>query len=331
MKPLISVVTPTYHEADNVLELYERIKKTLEDSGDDHFELIFIDNASSDDTVARIKELAAHDPRVKLIVNARNFGPLRSPQHALLQAQGDAVVLMASDLQDPPELIPQFLAAWRTGVPIVLAVKVTSDEAGLMYRLRGLYYQFLIQVGDVAPIKHATGFGCYDRRVIEGLRQLSDPYPYFRGQLAELGFPQLTIPYHQPLRQKGTSKIRLFTLYDLAMLGLTSHSKVPLRLAIFAGFAIAAICLLVAFAYLIAKLFFWNQFPGIGQAPTVIGLFFLGGVQLIFTGILGEYIGAILTHVRQRPLVFEKERVNFAPPALETRIAQADDTHAVAP
>jgi len=324
LEPLISVVAPTYNEADNVEEFYQRLRAALEGSGETSFEIIFIDNASTDETVARIKELAALDSRVKLIVNTRNFGHIRSPMHGLFQAQGQAVVLMASDMQDPPELVPQFIAAWRTGVPMVLGVKTTSDEAGLMYRLRTAYYRFLNQIADVAPVEHATGFGCYDRKIMTHLKSLADPYPYMRGQLAELGYPWATIPYHQPQRARGITKNNFYTLYDLAMLGITSHSKVPLRLAILSGFVIAMSCLLVAFAYLVAKLLFWNHFPGIGQAPTVIGLFFLGAVQLIFTGILGEYIGAILTQVRHKPLVIEKERVNFTPPPTETRPAATD-------
>lgn len=314
----LTVLTPCYNEQGNVEPLYEKIKAIFAELPDYTYEHLFIDNASSDGTVATIKAIAARDPNVKLIVNVRNFGHIRSPFHGLLQARGEACIALASDFQDPPELIPEFLARWREGFPIVLGVKVTSDEPWLLYRIRSLYYELVGRMADVELVKHATGFGLYDRRVLEAFRATNDPYPYVRGLIAELGFPRATIPYRQPNRRWGITKNNFYTLYDMAMLGITSHSKVPLRIATMTGFVVAALSLLVALGYLVAKLVLWYNFPNIGQAPTVIGLFFFGGVQLVFTGILGEYIGAIHTQVLGRPRVIEKERVNFEPQPVPT-------------
>ncbi|MEB3330649.1 MAG: glycosyltransferase family 2 protein [Candidatus Sericytochromatia bacterium] len=307
----VTVITPCYNEAGNVEPLRERIRAVFDGLPGYRHTHLFIDNASSDDTVARIKAMAQMDPDIRLIVNQRNFGHIRSPYHAFLQAEGDAVIVMVSDLQDPPELIPEFLALWEAGAPVVLGVKTSSSESWLMYRLRTLYYDTLQRLAGVKLLQHATGFGCYDRRVVEELRKLPDALPYVRGLIAELGFPIKTIPFHQAPRPWGFTKNNFYTLYDLAMLGFTTHSRVPLRLAIFTGFLVAGFSFCVALVYLVAKLILWNNFPNIGQAPTVVGLFFLGGVQLIFTGILGEYIGAIHTQVLRRPFVVEKERVGF--------------------
>ncbi len=319
MTALVSIVTPTFNEEGNVDHLYERIKAVMAGLPGYDYEHLFIDNASADGTVVKIKAIAALDPRVKLIVNIRNFGPVRSPYHGMLSASGDVVILLASDLQDPPELIPDFLAKWREGYPVVLGVKTTSQEPLPMYLLRGLYYRLVSGMADVTLVRHATGFGLYARSVMEELRAIDDPYPYVRGLISELGFPTATIAYHQPQRTWGVTTYTFYRLYDVAMLGITSHSKVPLRLASMVGFLVAGLSLLVALGYLVAKLILWNYFPNIGQAPTVIGLFFFGGVQLIFTGILGEYIGAIHTRVMRRPLVVERERVNFGP-AHEMRV-----------
>lgn len=312
-RPSVTVVTPCYNEEGNVEPLHERIKAAFAGLPDYRWRHLYIDNASTDGTVSRIKALTAQDPRVALIVNQRNFGHIRSPHHAFLQADGDAVIMMASDLQDPPELIPELLTRWRAGAPVVMGVKTASDEPWLIYQLRTLYYGTLQRFAGVQVVQHATGFGCYDRRVIEAVRQLPDAIPYFRGLLAELGFPIERVPFHQPKRPWGLTKNNMYTLYDLAMLGLTTHSRVPLRLSILTGFLIAGFSLLVALGYLVAKLVLWDQFPNVGQAPTVVGMFFLGGVQLIFLGILGEYIGVIHTQVLRRPLVVERERVNLEP------------------
>jgi glycosyltransferase involved in cell wall biosynthesis len=306
----ITVVSGCFNEEGNIRELYAQLCGVFTEIPAYRWEMIFIDNASSDGTVGILRELAAADARVKVIVNARNFGAVRSPYHAMMQATGDAVVAMASDLQDPPALIREFITKWEEGFKIVLAVKAQSDESRLFYLLRTTYYATVKRLADIEITAHSTGFGLYDKVVIDVLRKLDDPYPYFRGMISEIGFPSAKIPFTQPLRKRGLTKNNFYTLYDLAMLGLTSHSKVPLRLATMLGFAMSILSLLVAIGYGIYKLLFWYSFP-VGQAPIVIGLFLFSSVQLFFIGILGEYIGAIHTQVLHRPLVVERERINF--------------------
>jgi len=313
---LISIVTPCYNEEGNVYELYSRIRDQMAMLPQYGYEHLFIDNASTDHTVAKIKDIAARDPRVKLIVNVRNFGHIRSPIHAILQAKGNAIIGMASDLQDPPELIPKFLSRWAEGFKVVLGVKPSSQESFAMFLVRRLYYRTIGRISDVQLIPDFTGFGLYDREVINIIRDLKDPYPYFRGLISELGFEYATIPFEQPRRFRGITKNNFYTLYDMAMLGITSHSKLPLRIATMAGFALSGVSLLIALGYLIAKLMFWDSFS-LGSAPILIGIFFFASVQLFFIGILGEYIGAIHTQVLKRPLVVEKERVNFEQPDSE--------------
>jgi glycosyltransferase involved in cell wall biosynthesis len=310
MKPLISVITPCLNEEDNVLELYRQIKDEMSKLDDFRYEHIFIDNASTDNTVKTVKEISVQDRNVKLIVNMRNFGHIRSPYHALLQAQGDAVIVMASDLQDPPNLLPEFAKKWQEGYRVVIGIKAESKEGRLFRLMRTVYYRALKRLSDVELIEHFTGFGLYDRQVIETIRPLGEQYPYFRGLIAELGFERAEIKYTQPARKRGITKNNFYTLYDLAMLGITHHSKIPLRLATMLGFASAFISLLVAFFYLIYKLIFWSSFT-LGLAPLVVGLFFFASVQLFFLGIVGEYVGAIYTQTIKRPLVIEKERINF--------------------
>jgi glycosyltransferase involved in cell wall biosynthesis len=307
---LISVVTPCYNEAENVRELYQRIKAVFDALPGYEYEQIFIDNASRDGTVEVLRSLTQADPNVKVIVNARNFGHIRSPYYALLQARGDAAIAMASDLQDPPELIPSFIKEWEGGRKAVLGVKRRSEETFLMYSIRETYYRLLARIADIEIVRQATGFGLYDRVILDQLRRLDDPYPYFRGQLAELGYDTGIIPYDQPRRVRGITSNNFYSLYDLAMLGIVNHSKVPLRLATMFGFAMAALSFLVALGYLVAKLVFWNQFE-LGLAPILIGFFFLSSVQLVFVGIVGEYIGSIYTQVKRLPLVVEKERINW--------------------
>jgi glycosyltransferase involved in cell wall biosynthesis len=307
---LISVVTPCYNEEANVRELYQLIKAVFDGLPRYRYEQIFIDNASRDGTAAVLRELAAADVNVKVILNARNFGHIRSPYYALLQAQGDAVVGMASDLQDPPELIPAFLERWEQGAQAVMGVKEQSDETLVMYSVRGAYYRLLERIADIQIVRQATGFGLYDRIVIDQLRRLDDPYPYFRGLVAELGYRTATVPYRQPKRRRGITSNNFYSLYDLAMLGIVNHSKVPLRLATIFGFGMALLSFLIAVGYLVAKLVFWNEFS-LGLAPILIGFFFLSSVQLAFVGIVGEYIGSIYTQVKKLPLVVERERINW--------------------
>ncbi len=312
-RPLISVLTPCFNEAENIEELCRRIRQTMESIEGVDYEHVLIDNSSTDDTVARLRAEITADPRIRLIVNARNFGQVRSPYYALLQCTGQAVVVLASDLQDPPELIPEFIAQWRSGKRVVLGVKASSEETRLWWFLRSAYYAFASRISSVPLIQHVTGFGLYDRQVVELIREIGDPYPYFRGLISDIGLEIGRVEYNQGLRRRGITKNNFYSLYDLAMLGITSHSKVPLRMATMAGFGLSALSLLVALGYLIAKLFFWNSFA-LGIAPVLISMFFFASVQLFFIGILGEYIGAIHTHVQKRPLVVEKERINFPQP-----------------
>jgi glycosyltransferase involved in cell wall biosynthesis len=306
----ISVITPCYNEAANVEELYERVRAAVQSAGDYAYEHIFIDNHSEDETVSVLRRLAARDRNVKVIVNARNFGHIRSPHHALLQTSGEAVIGLVADLQDPPELIPQMLRKWEEGYALVLCVKEKSEENGAMYTLRTLYYRLVKRLSSISTIEHFTGFGLYDRKVVEIVRGFGDAYPYFRGMISEIGLPHCEIPFAQPLRKHGVTKNNFYTLYDMAMLGITNLSKVPLRLVTFLGFLTALISVLIALGYLAYKLIYWDRFS-VGMAPLVIGLFFLGSVQLVALGIVGEYVGAIHTQVINRPLVIEQERINF--------------------
>ena len=306
----ISIVSGCYNEADNVEELVARVGKVMESLPGYDYEQIFIDNASTDGTQDILRRLASGNPRLKVILNARNFGHIRSPYHGLMQASGDATIALASDLQNPPELIPEMIHKWEDGAKAVVAIKDSSDESPLFFAIRRLYYRLVEGLAEVRTIQNFTGFGLYDRAIIDYCRKVADPYPYFRGQISEIGLPIVQISYHQPARKRGITKNNFFTLYDLAMLGITNFSKVPLRLAAMLGFATALLSLLVALVYLIYKLVFWYSLP-VGTAPLVIGLFFFASVQLFFIGILGEYIGAIHTQVLKRPLVVEKERINF--------------------
>jgi len=247
-----------------------------------------------------------------VIFNARNFGHIRSPYYALLQADGDAALAMASDLQDPPELIPQFLAKWEEGYKAVVAVKNKSEETKLFFFIRSMYYRLIHRLADFEIIQNFTGFGLYDRQILDYCRAIKDPYPYFRGIISDIGLPTAKIPFVQPARKRGLTKNNFYMLYDMAMLGITNHSKVPLRIAAMAGFAMSVISLLLGVAYFIYKLLFWNQFT-VGVAPVIIGLFLFSSVQLFFIGMIGEYIGAIHTQVLDRPLVVERERINFDP------------------
>jgi glycosyltransferase involved in cell wall biosynthesis len=308
-KKLISIVTPCYNEEENIEELYQRITAVMEMLPYD-YEHICIDNASTDNTVKKIKAIAAQDSRVKLIVNARNFGHIKSPYYAILQSKGDACILIASDLQDPPEMIPEFIQKWEEGFKTVLAVKPESEEAPLMFFLRKIYYGFINRISEIPLVQNATGAGLFDRAVVDILRNLHDSYPYFRGLLCEIGFPIATVPFKQPRRKRGVTKNNFYTLYDIGMLGITNHSKMPLRLMAMSGFLLSFMSLIVAFIFFVAKILYWNSFQ-LGTAPIIIGIFFFGAVQTFFIGVLGEYIGSIHTQVRNMPLVIELERINF--------------------
>jgi glycosyltransferase involved in cell wall biosynthesis len=306
----ISIVTPCFNEAENVEDLHAQIVQVMSEIPGYEFEHIYIDNASTDGTVPILRRLAATDSRVKVILNARNFGHIRSPFYGILQAHGDAVICMSSDLQDPPVLIKEFVRRWEEGFKAVLAVKTRSKETRFLFLLRKLYYRVLAKLSEVRLVENFTGFALYDQQVVRVLRKIDDPYPYIRGLIAEIGFEVAKVEFLQPRRKRGITKNNIYTLYDMAMLGFTSNTRIPLRLATILGFATAAVSFLIGLFYFVYKLIYWNSFST-GLAPLVVGLFFVGGVQLFFLGIVGEYIGAIYTQVRHRPLVVEKERINF--------------------
>jgi len=308
--PLISIITPCFNEEENVRELFRSVKKVFDNLPNYTYEHIFIDNASKDKTVEILKEIATNNPQVKIIVNTRNFGHVRSPMHAVYQAKGDAIMGIVADFQDPPELIPDFIKKWEEGYKIVIGVKAKTEDSFLFSAIRKSYYKIIGQLSDVEMVQNFTGLGLYDKKVIDILKDIDDPYPYFRGLICDIGYERAVILYNQPARKRGFTKNNFYTLYDLAMLGITNHSKVPLRLATMTGFIVAIISLLFALGYFIYKLIFWDSFS-VGIAPLVIGLFFFSSVQLFFIGIIGEYIGSIHTQVLKRPLVIEKERINF--------------------
>lgn len=306
----ISVLTPCYNEQDNVEELCSQVRKVFADLPQYEYEHVFIDNASTDKTVDILRKIANQDKHIKVIVNIRNFGHIRSPFYGIIQCKGDAVISLVADLQDPPELIKDFLAKWEEGYQIVVGVKNQSEENPIMFLIRKLYYKLISRFSETEQINNFTGFGLYDQKFIEILRNLNEPYPYFRGLISELGFNRYEVTYIQPRREHGKTKNNFYSLYDIAMLGFVNHSKVPLRLASFIGFSVALVSLIAALIYFIYKIAFWDRFS-LGTAPLVIGLFFFSSVQLFFIGIIGEYIGAIYTQVKKRPLVIEKERINF--------------------
>jgi glycosyltransferase involved in cell wall biosynthesis len=308
----VTIVTPCWNEEDNILAIFEAVQVEIQKANVE-YEHLFIDNCSTDSTREILKTLAAVYPQVKVIFNSRNYGPVRSPFYGLLQARGDAAILIAADFQEPPQLIPELIEHWKNGQLLVAAVKTSSEESFLRYRFRQLYYSILSKISDTPLLEQFTGFALYDRKVLEELRACQDPFPYLRGLVSELGFVPYLVEYHQPLRKAGYGKGGVKNLVTFALLGIVNHSKLPLRIATTTGFLLAIVSLTVAIVYLVYKLLFWNDFE-VGMAPLVIGLFFFSSVQLLFLGIVGEYVGAILTQVKRRPLVLESERINFDSP-----------------
>jgi glycosyltransferase involved in cell wall biosynthesis len=309
-RPLITVFTPCYNEAENIERMCITIRDIFQTISEYDYEHLIIDNHSTDTTRDILRRLALADTRIKVIFNTRNFGHIRSSHYGFLQARGDAVIAMASDFQDPPDMIPQFLEKWREGHKMVVGIKSNSEETPLFFLLRKTYYSVVSRLAEYPLNQNHTGFGLYDQSILKVLRTIEDPYPYFRGLICDLGYSSAKIEFKQPRRVRGVTKNNFYTLYDIAMLGFTSHSKVPLRLAAMLGFATALLSLGMAFAYLLYKLLYWDRFT-LGLAPLIIGIFFFSSVQLFFIGILGEYIGAIHTQVLKRPLVVEQERINF--------------------
>jgi dolichol-phosphate mannosyltransferase len=309
-KILISIVTPCFNESDNVAELYRRIKESIAPIDRYNFEIIFIDNASTDDTVNKLKSLALIDKSVKVIVNTRNFGHIRSPYYGILSSAGEATIYLASDLQDPPEIIPNFIEQWEHGYKLVMAIKPKSEGSILFHAIRTLYYKFLNSISEVKLLENSTGFGLYDKIVLDHVRLINDPYPYLRGTICELGYSIKTIEFIQPQRKRGISKNNFYTLYDIGMLGIVQHSKVPLRIATIFGFITGLVSILVALIYLVRKLLNWESF-GLGISPIIIGVFFMFGMLFIFLGLLGEYILVMHVKLQNKPIVVPKERINF--------------------
>lgn len=312
MKKTISIVVPCYNEEENVVPLANALRLCFKEQLSEYqYEILFIDNDSSDKTREKIRELCKLDKGIKAIFNAKNFGQFNSPYYAMLQSTGDATILMAADFQDPVEMIPRFVHAWEEGYRIVIGVKTESNESKIMYALRSLYYKLIRKMSSVDQISQFTGFGLYDQGFISVMKSLDDPTPFLRGIVAELGYRRKDIPYTQPKRRAGVTHNNFYTLYDAAMLSFTSYTKVGLRIAVFFGGICAGLSMLFGLLYLIMKLIWWDRFPA-GMAPMLIGMLFLGSVQIFFIGLLGEYILSINQRVMKRPLVVEEERLNFS-------------------
>jgi glycosyltransferase involved in cell wall biosynthesis len=305
----ISIVTPTFNEEENIERLCREVKIEAETLRYD-YEHIIIDNCSTDKTIDKLREISSKDKNVKVIINSRNYGHIKSPFYGVLQATGDVCILMVSDFQEPINLISQYIKKWENGAKIVLGEKNISEENNLMFSLRKLFYTSLNKISETKLSINTTGTGLFDKEVIERLKKVNDPYPYFRGLISEVGFDIETIKFNQPLRKFGVTKNNFFTLYDLAMLGVVKHSRMPLRIMTLLGFISSFGCLFIATVYLILKIFFWDSFE-LGSAPTIIGIFTISSIQVMLLGLLGEYIGVILLHQRNMPLVIEKERINF--------------------
>jgi len=305
----ISIVTPTFNEEENIQKICSGIKSEMEKLNI-NYEHIVIDNCSTDKTIENLKEICSRDKNVKVIINAKNFGHIKSPYYGILQSSGDACILMASDFQDPLELIPTYIQRWKSGAKIVLGKKTSSEENTFIFSLRKFFYKFLNKISETKLTENTTGSGIFDKSVINQLKNINDPYPYLRGLLSELSEEICIVEFNQPRRLLGKTKNNIFTLYDIGILGIIKHSRAPLRLVTFLGFVLSFFSLLTAFIYFIYKLFFWSSFD-LGIAPLVIGIFGFASIQILLLGIIGEYVGILLIHLRNLPLVIEKERINF--------------------
>ena len=305
----ISIVTPTFNEEDNIQKLCSSVKTEMDKLNID-YEHIVIDNCSTDKTIENLKEICIKDKNVKVIINARNFGHIKSPFHGILQSTGDACILMASDFQDPLDLIPTYIKKWQSGSKIVLGKKISSEENNLVFSIRKFFYKFLNRISETKLTENTTGSGIFDKSVINQLKNINDPYPYLRGLLNELSEEVDVVEFNQPKRLSGKTKNNIFTLYDIGMLGIIKHSRAPLRLVTFLGFILSFFSLFTAFIYFVYKLMYWNSFE-VGIAPLVIGIFGFASIQILLLGIIGEYVGILLIHLRNLPLVIEKERINF--------------------
>ena len=320
MKKMLSIMIPCYNEEENIRPIYETIRDViLKECPAYDYEILFIDNKSTDHTRELLRGICAEDKSVKAIFNVANFGQFNSPYYAMLQTSGDCTICLCADFQDPPEMIPQFVKEWERGYKIVIGIKTRSKENPVIYALRSVYYKIIKSMSHVNQIEQFTGFGLYDKSFVDTLRKLNDPQPYIRGIVAELGPERKEIEYEQPQRRAGKTHNNFYTLYDAAMLSFTSYTKNGLRIATFSGFIIAFISFIIGLFYLIMKLLFWYKFTA-GYAPMMIGIFFMGGIILAFMGFMGEYVMAINARVMNRPLVVEEERINFE---------KADDRNAV--
>ena len=310
MKKTVSIMIPCYNEEENIVPITDAVVAQMEALPQYDYEIVVIDNCSTDNTRPLLREICAKNKKIRAIFNVKNFGQFNSPVYGMMQTKGDCTIPICADFQDPVEMIPEFLKYWEEGYQIVHGVKTSSKESGLMYKLRSIYYKLIKKYSSVDQIEHFTGFGLYDRSFIDVLRNLKDPTPFIRGLVAELGGKRKAIPYEQPQRRAGKTHNNWYSLYDAAMLSFTSYTKIGLRLATFIGVGVAIISFIIALVYLIMKLVNWNNFDA-GQAPILIGMFFLGSVILIFLGIIGEYILSMNQRIMNRPLVVEEERLNF--------------------
>lgn len=321
----ICIISPVFNEKGNITELYNRITSVMKTIPDYTYEIRLIDNCSTDGTQEEIRYLASQDSRLKAIFNVRNFGPVRSPIYNLYMSDGDAVIVLASDLEDPPELIPEFLKNWESGYKLVMAVRKGTDEKGIMPYIRNIYYSTIQYLAEATQLPYSTGFGLYDKIVIETLRKINDPYPYLRGLICELGWPIATVSFHKPYRKRGVSSYNFLKYTEEGMLGIVSQSRMPLHLICMLGIGVSGISFIIGLYYLILKIFNWDSMS-VGIAPAIIGLFFLMGVLFLVIGIIGEYIGLLVSHIVRRPLVIEKERINFLPSSQDKSFNQENSS-----
>lgn len=307
----ITVVTPCFNEEGSIRECYQQVRGVMErDLKNYDYEHLFIDNCSRDTTVTILRKIAERDGRVRVIVNSRNFGLSRSPYYGILQSTGDAVITMVADLQTPPSVMPEMVAEWERGCPVVIGVRTGMSESWVLKGLRSAFYFAIAKISRIEQIPHFTGFGLFDKRIIEELRRFDDPTPYFRGMISEIGFERKFIEYVQAPRAVGNSRHSFFDLIDFAMLGFVTYSNAPLRFMTLAGLFASLASLIITIFYLVTKILFWSSLP-FGVAPILVGMFFFSSLQFLFLGILGEYVGAIHERLKRRPLVVEKERINF--------------------
>ena len=306
---LISIVTPCLNEEQNIEKLCLEVEKIFKNLNY-KYEHIVIDNKSTDKTRNILKSLAQKNKNLKVILNSKNFGHIRSPYYAMLQSSGDAVILLSADFQDPLELIPDLIDKWKNGNKVVMLKRKSSSENFFMTFVRNSFYKLISKIGETNLVENTTGSGIYDKDIIMSLKKINDPYPYFRGLITELTDSVGVIEFHQPLRKYGKTKNNFYSLYDLAILGIIKHSKIPVRVMIIFGFISSLICLFISVLYFFLKIIFWSKFS-LGLAPLIIGIFGLASLQILMLGILGEYAILILTHSRNLPLVIEEDRINF--------------------